>query len=272
MRKYTPKDDVQKKSYYTNRFFITPSLQKEDIASDEIFANDVEKLSNEVEILESYIQKGHLVVYINPADNIKTIAFLKEQLEYDFLMELSAIDFIASKGGFEIFYEMLSTSKRKRLRLKCFIQEDMAVESVNSVFRMADFSEREMYDMYGVKVNNHPYLKRILMPDDWSGHPLRKSYPLQGDEAASWYEVDKIFGKEARDIIGPEERDSAAVDRYDTTRFARLGHEVPYGADISEGEPDTPISYQEKEGVGLFGLRIVDKFDENQSIVLGKRR
>ena len=67
------------------------------------------------------------------------------------------------------------------------------------------------------------------MPDDWYDHPLKKTYPLQGDEAASWYEVDKIFGKEARDVIGPEQRDPAAIDRYDTTRFARLGHEVPFG-------------------------------------------
>lgn len=68
-------------------------------------------------------------------------------------------------------------------------------------------------------------MKRILMPDDWEGFPLRKTYPLQGDEFAQWYEVDKLFGKEARDIIGPEIRDSARVDRYDTERFARLGHE-----------------------------------------------
>jgi NADH-quinone oxidoreductase subunit C len=273
MRKYTPKNDVQKKSYHSDRFFVTPSLPKDDISSDEIFAKDIESLSSEVEILESYIQTGHLVVYVNPQDNKKTIAYLRDELGYDFLMELSAIDFIATRGGFEIFYEMLSTTKHKRLRLKCFISEDQAIESVEPLFRMADFSEREMYDMYGVKVNNHPFMKRILMPDDWTGYPLRKSYPLHGDEAAQWYEVDKIFGKDARDIIGPEERDGAAVDRYDTQRFARLGHEVPYGTDISEGEPEhTPLAYQEEGGVGLFGARLVSKFDENESVVLGKRK
>ena len=58
-----------------------------------------------------------------------------------------------------------------------------------------------MYDMLGVKVANHPNMKRLIMPDDWYDHPLKKTYPLQGDEVASWYEVDKILEKEARDIL-----------------------------------------------------------------------
>lgn len=109
-----------------------------------------------------------------------------------------------------------------------------------------------MYDMLGVKLNNHPYPKRILMPDDWEGHPLQKSYPLQGDEFAQWYEVDKIFGKEYRDIIGPENRDPAMVDEKDTFNFARVGHEVPFGEAL-EGE--TPVQYQEDKkpfGVGTL--------------------
>ena len=140
-------------------------------------------------------------------------------------------------------------SKHKRIRIKCFLQKDESLESVTSLFKSANWSEREMYDMLGVKVVNHPNLKRLIMPDDWYDHPLKKTYPLQGDEAASWYEVDKIFGKEARSIIGPEQRDPAAIDRYDTTRFARLGHEVPFDTDISEFEPEAvllPLVLQER--------------------------
>ncbi len=139
------------------------------------------------------------------------------------LSEMSAIDWLATEGKFEIFYQMLSMSKRKRVRIKCKIDEKESIQSVEKLFRCADWSEREMYDMFGVVVNNHPFMKRILMPDDWEGFPLRKTYPLQGDEFAAWYEVDKIFGKEAREIIGPENRDPARIDRYDTERFSRLG-------------------------------------------------
>ncbi len=273
MRAYKPKNDVQKKSYYNDRFYITPQLAKSSVYDDSIFSNDYLSLSKVVDVSEAYLQAGHLVMYIDAKDNLKAIKHVKEILAYDFMMELSAIDYITKRGGFEIFYEMLSTTKHKRIRIKTFVKEGQSIESVNPLFRMADWSEREMYDMYGIKANNHPLLKRILMPDDWHGHPLLKSYPLQGDEEASWYEVDKIFGKEARDIVGPELRDAACIDRYDTERFARLGHEVPKGVKVSEGnEPDTPIRYQEEGGVQLFGKTLVTPFDEMEKTTLKERR
>lgn len=273
MRKYTPKNDVQKKSYYNDRFFVTPQISRINPKDDEIYIKDIESISEKIQILDAYIEKDELVLYINPKDNVKTLNLLKQELEYDMLMELSAIDYIASRGGFEIFYEMLSMTKHKRMRVKCFIKEKEIIESVYSVFRMANWSEREMYDMYGVKIANHPNMKRILMPDDWYDHPLRKTYPLQGDEVAQWYEVDHIFGKEARDIIGPEERDGAAVDRYDSTRFARLGYEVPFGAEIKEGEETkTALGYTEEGGVKLFGKRLIKEFDEKKSKILDERR
>jgi len=273
MRAYKPKDNVQAKSYYNDRFFIKPTLQRKTVFCDSTFSSAYLSLANHVEIIESYIELEHLVIYINPQDNIKAIKHLRDICAYDMLMELSAVDYISDKGGFEVFYEMLSTSKRKRIRVKTFIKENQAIESVEPLFRMADWSEREMFDMFGIVANNHPYLKRILMPDDWTGYPLLKTYPLHGDEAAQWYEVDKIFGKEARDIVGAEIRDAAAVDRYDTTRFSRLGHEVPFGTNISEGnEPDTPVRYQEEGGVQLFGKKLVTPFDEIETTNLEERR
>lgn len=269
MRKYTPKDDVQKKSYFNDRFFVGPQTPKKELQDDEVYSSDIESLRTVVTVEDAYIELDELVVLISAKDNVKTLTHLRDHLQYEFCMELSAIDYIAQRGGFEIFYEMLSHSKHKRMRVKCFIQEKEVLESVYSVFRMASWSEREMYDMYGVKIANHPNMKRILMPDDWYDHPLRKTYPLHGDESAQWYEVDKIFGKEARDIIGPEERDGAAIDRYDTTRFARLGHEVEFGVDITNGkEPEhTPLAYQEEGGVP-----IIKRLHEDDSKTLQKRR
>jgi NADH-quinone oxidoreductase subunit C len=90
---------------------------------------------------------------------------------------------------------------------------------------------------------------------------------LQGDEAASWYEVDKIYGKEARDIIGPENREPAQVNRYDTERFGRLGHEVARGEEFKENQPATPLAYQEEGGV-----LIVKKFHEDDAVVITDRK
>ena len=266
MRKYTPKDNVQRQAYFSDRFFVSPPVPRYEINEDEIFSKDLEKISKEVEIKEAYIEHTHLVLIINKDENLKTLTFLKEELNYEMLMELSAVDYIASKDGYEVFYEMLSISKHKRLRVKCFVQKDESIESVTSIFKSANWSEREMYDMLGVKVVNHFNLKRLIMPDDWYDHPLKKTYPLQGDETASWYEVDKIFGKEARDIIGPEQRDPAAIDRYDTTRFARLGHEVPFDTDISQFEPVTAITYQEENAP------LMTKLKPEESVVLKRRR
>lgn len=247
MRPYSEKQNVQKKPYYSDRYYVAPLIPKEPVESDDVFANDMMTLKAKFEIQDAYIQRGQLVVYIHPNDNVEVLRCLRDELGYNFLSEHSAIDWLAKRGEFEIFYQMLSTSKRKRLRIKCFLKEKETLKSVTSLYKSADWAEREMYDMFGVIISGHPYMKRLLMPDDWYDHPLRKTYPLHGDEAARWYEIDKIFGKEYRDIIGPEERDGARVDESDTYRFARLEHEVPFGAEPSKEK--TITDYQEEGGV-----------------------
>ena len=252
MRAYTPKDDVQKKAYYTDRFYVAPQVPKTAVEEDTVFAADLEAIKAKFEVKEAYIQVEQMVIYINPSDIYGVLELMRDQLEYTQLSELSAIDWLAKDGTFEIFYQMLSMTKRKRIRVKYFIKEGQAVDSVERLFRSADWSEREMFDMFGIEANGHPFMKRILMPYDWQGYPLRKTYPLEGDEFASWYEVDKIYGKEARDIIGPELRDTARVDRYDSERFARLGFEVPKGTEITDDMEKTTQEYQEDGGVFLI--------------------
>jgi NADH-quinone oxidoreductase subunit C len=266
MRAYTPKDDVQAKSYYTDRYYVAPQVAKQPVESDAVFAADLAALKEKFEVTDAYIQVEQMVVIIHAKDNYAMLEFLRDELDYTQLSEMSAIDWLAKSGQFEIFYQMLSMEKRKRIRIKCFITQDEAINSVEKLFRSADWSEREMYDMFGVKINNHPFMKRILMPYDWEGYPLLKSYPLHGDEFAAWYEVDKIYGKEAREAIGPEIRDAARVDRYDSERFARLGYEVPKGVEVTGKELKTPLGYQEEGGVFM-----IDKFDEEKSVVITDR-
>ena len=243
MRRYTPKGSVQKKAAYTNRFKTVPCVPRLSV-EERHFLSVLDDLKGSIEVIEAYMERGQMVLQISPDENVSALRILKDVSGYKVCSELSAIDYLERDGEFEIFYQLLNMDEAKRIRVTTRLREDRAIESIVPIYKMAHFAEREMYDMFGIVVNNHPYLKRILMPDDWEGHPLRKSYPLQGDEFAAWYEVDKIFGKEYRDIIGPEQRDSARVDRYDTQRFARVGHEVPFGADPdSVDAKETPISY-----------------------------
>jgi len=259
-RPYRPKKNLQAKAYYNDRFWVAPQIPKEPVG---------ERFQKEVELLkpfglkEAFVQRGQLVAYIDAASNKPALKALKE-LGYEMLSELSAIDYLEQRGEFEIFYQLLDLGNRKRMRLKCRIKENEAIESVVEVYKSADWSEREMYDMFGIKINNHPRLKRLLMPDDWVGHPLRKSYPLHGDEAAQWYEVDKIFGKEYRDIIGPEQRDPAFVDPNDTCNFARIYHEVPRCAD--------PKSEPIRVEVFNDDAPFVEKFDLKKAKIVDRER
>ncbi len=263
MRAYKPKDNVQAKAYYTDRYYVAPQVPKEDVDCDAVFAADLAAIREKFEVKDAYIQVEQMVIYINPHDIYGVLEFMRDELEYTQLSEMSAIDWLAKDDTFEIFYQMLSMTKRKRIRVKYFIKNGQAVDSVEKLFRSADWSEREMFDMFGIEANGHPFMKRILMPYDWQGHPLLKTYPLEGDEFAAWYEVDKIYGKEARDIIGPELRDTARVDRYDSERFARLGFEVPKGTEITDDMEPTVQEYQEDGGVFM-----VTKLDKESSKVI----
>ncbi len=266
MREYSDKKNVQAKAYHSDRFYKSPQLAKEKVSSDKQFSEDLKSLKTKFKISESYIQKDQMVLFIEPSDIKEVMKFLKEEIEYDFLCEMSAIDWLEKSNQFEIFYQMLSIKKRKRLRVKFFINNGEAVESIVDVFNSANWAEREMYDMFGIVANNHPYLKRLLMPDDWSGYPLLKTYPLIGDEAAHWYEIDVIFGKEHRKVVGPEIRDTKRVDQKDTTQFARVRSEVPYGAKPSN-EKTNFTEFQEEGGVPF-----ITRFTKDRQKTLKNRK
>ena len=243
MRKYVPKDNVQGKSYYTDRYWVAPRVPRMEVEAGSHFSEAVKALGKLSK--ESYIELGQMVVHIDATKNVEAMRILKETCGYTQCSEQSAVDYLAQDGEFELFYQLLNITEAKRIRVVCRIKKGEAIESTTALFKSSNFAEREMFDMFGIKVNNHPFLKRILMPDDWEGHPLLKTYPMIGDEFASWYEVDKIFGKEYRDVIGPENRDPSRIDRYDTKRFSRVGYEVPFDADISQGEKEQAIEYSE---------------------------
>ena len=100
---------------------------------------------------------------------------------FDFCSDVTATDWPARAGlRFDIVYCLYSTTERQRVRLKTRVGEQEAVPSVTAIWPAANWLEREVYDMFGVRFAGHPDLRRILMPDDWQGHPERKDYPLEG--------------------------------------------------------------------------------------------
>jgi NADH-quinone oxidoreductase subunit C len=100
---------------------------------------------------------------------------------FNFLSDLTCVDWHPREPRFEVAYHLLSIPRKERVRLKVRLPgDDASVESVTSVWPAANFFEREVYDLFGVRFTGHPYLRRLLMPEDWEGHPLRKDYPVEG--------------------------------------------------------------------------------------------
>jgi len=164
MRRYSPKDNVQAKAKYTDRFWVAPKTPKESVEEGSFFAKVLENLKNDnIDVLNSYIELGHLVIEINPEQNVDTLKSLRDSSCFKMCVELSAVDYLAQDGEFEIFYLLLNLDEAKRVRVDTRIKKDQAIESIVPVFDMAKFAEREMYDMFGIYVNNHPYLKRIII-------------------------------------------------------------------------------------------------------------
>lgn len=102
-------------------------------------------------------------------------------LQYDALSDLTCVDWTPSDPRFEVIYQLFSTVTKKFLRLKVRLSGDYpAVDSLTPLWPGANFFEREVFDLFGVRFNGHPNLKRIMMPDNWEGHPLRRDYPVEG--------------------------------------------------------------------------------------------
>jgi NADH-quinone oxidoreductase subunit C len=97
------------------------------------------------------------------------------------LSTVTAVDRYPAEPRFEVVYHLHSLERNERLRLKCRVTgEKPQIDSVTPVWRSADWYEREVFDLFGIRFNGHPDLRRIMLPDDWEGHPLRKDYPVTG--------------------------------------------------------------------------------------------
>ncbi|MGD0444316.1 MAG: NADH-quinone oxidoreductase subunit C [Edaphobacter sp.] len=114
-------------------------------------------------------------------ENIVAATKALQQAGYNFLEDVTAVDWYPSEPRFHIVYHILSMSLKERVRVVVQLDgEDAALDSITSVWPAANFYEREIFDLFGVHFSGHPNLRRIMMPEDWKGHPLRKDYPVEG--------------------------------------------------------------------------------------------
>lgn len=151
---------------------------------------------NAKEIFEKIVQDGKTLIkdaffgidvptfFLDAERLIEFMNYIKKDVElsFDLITDITAVDYPNRQKRFELVYHIFSIKNNVRIRVKTAVPEDGAIESVTSIWRGAEWLEREVYDMFGVTFNNHPDLRRILMNEEYKYYPLRKEFPLQGYE------------------------------------------------------------------------------------------
>ena len=132
-------------------------------------------------VQKARFDRNELTIFIARESIREACVRLKSQGLIDFLSDLTCADFYPRDPRFEVAYHLLSIKRKERVRLKVVLAgDDAVVESITQVWPSANFFEREIFDLFGIRFLGHPYLRRIMMPEDWEGHPLRKEYPVEG--------------------------------------------------------------------------------------------
>jgi NADH-quinone oxidoreductase subunit C len=129
------------------------------------------------------VDRDELTLHIEPERIAEVAQVMRddESLRFELCSSVDAVDYLATDSRrFHISYQLTSMTYRRRVRLEVAVADGVSLPTVTGVYPTADWQEREVYDMFGVVFTGHPNLTRILMPDDWEGHPQRKDYPLGG--------------------------------------------------------------------------------------------
>jgi len=131
-------------------------------------------------LIDAKFDRNELTLTI-AAEEIRAAAATMQAAGYNFMDDLTAVDWFPSSPRFQLSYHIVSHSHKERIRLRVMLDGAApTVESITPVWPAANFYEREVFDLFGIVFEGHPNLCRIMMPDDWQGHPLRKDYPVEG--------------------------------------------------------------------------------------------
>ena len=127
--------------------------------------------------------RDEMSIYVSRDSIREACAILRDdpRCPFNFCSDVTCVDWYPQEPRFEVIYHLLSIPRKERVRLKVRLEgSSPTLESVTSIWPGANYFEREVYDLFGVRFTGHPYLRRLLMPEDWEGHPLRKDYPVEG--------------------------------------------------------------------------------------------
>lgn len=126
--------------------------------------------------------RGEISVTVDKNKIREVMFFLRDTLSYDMLTDLCGVDYCPDTPRFEIVYLLRSSRSGNRIGIKTRVHDNEDIDTVMDIWRAADWLEREVYDMFGIRFNNHQDLRRILLPDEFVGHPLRKDFPTEGSD------------------------------------------------------------------------------------------
>ncbi|MBI5885969.1 MAG: NADH-quinone oxidoreductase subunit C [Deltaproteobacteria bacterium] len=134
------------------------------------------------DVLETVIFRDEVTHLVKTSALVSICGFLKtdRDLQMNYIVDVIGVDYKGRTPRFEVVYHLYSLNRKHRIRLKVRVDEHESVPSVAHIWTGANWPEREAYDMFGIVFSGHPNLKRIYMPEDWEGFPLRKDYPLRG--------------------------------------------------------------------------------------------
>jgi NADH-quinone oxidoreductase subunit C len=131
-------------------------------------------------ILDAAFDHNELTLTV-PRDQIREVCRTVQAAGYNFLETVTCVDWFPAEPRFQVTYHILSHSLKERVRLCAMVDSiDPSIDSITPVWPSANFYEREVWDLFGVRFHGHPNLRRILLPEEWEGHPLRKDYPVEG--------------------------------------------------------------------------------------------
>ena len=144
-------------------------------------------------VQNSIFENNELMIEINEANLIKVVQFLKsnEKLKFRQLIDIAGVDYPEEEKRFKLVYLFLSHENNERIKLSIKLESNQIINSITKIFPSANWMEREVFDMYGIKFKNHPDLRRILTDYGFKGHPLRKDFPLTGFNEVRYSEKEK---------------------------------------------------------------------------------